>query len=67
MTGEDQATVASWRRRAVELDAQAAAIRRDEGDTVHAGELEQIAIDYRVAADELDLGLALGGSDASAA
>lgn len=67
MTGEDRATVASWRRRARELDAQAEALRRDEGDTVRAGELEQIATDYRIAADELDLGLELGGSEPSAA
>jgi hypothetical protein len=46
-----------WRRRADALDRYAERCRRD-GDSREAEEAEQAAVDYRQAADELDLGAA---------
>ena len=43
-----------WRHRGRRLDADAAALRR-EGDSVEAQGVERAALDYRLAADEIDL------------
>jgi hypothetical protein len=43
-----------WRRRAERLDEYAGRLRRHEGDTAGAEDAEQAAVEYRIAADELE-------------
>ena len=45
-----------WRRRADRLDAYGSRLRRD-GDVIEAQDAEQAAVEYRIAADELEPGL----------
>jgi len=54
-TAERGRLARDWRIRADRLDA-AAGLARCDGDPRHAEELERAAVEYRAAADELELG-----------